>query len=268
LGKSRQISRDSSAVDRLASVIERLRGDNGCPWDRKQTPRSMTVYLVEEVYELIDAIEEKDPGKVCEELGDVLFQLMFIASIYQSRGDFNLADVADISTEKMIRRHPHVFGDKQADTVEDVKKRWHKIKLQEKKDEEPVSTMDTVPRGMPAMLRAYRLTTRAARVGFDWKDVAGVMDKVKEETAELESAISAADDGKMKEELGDLFFTYVNLARFLKIHPEVALTEAVHKFVKRFKYMESVLAREHKTVEQADFDTLDALWEEAKASSG
>jgi MazG family protein len=258
----------TGAVDRLASIIEKLRGDGGCPWDRKQTPRSITVYMVEEVYELIDAIEEGDPGKICEELGDVLFQVLFIADIYRSRGDFALADAADMSAEKMIRRHPHVFGDKRADTVEDVKRRWHQIKLQEKEGKEPVSTMDSVPRGMPALLRAYRLTSRAARVGFDWKDTAGVLDKIKEETAELESALVQADPDRIRGEFGDVFFTFVNLARFLNIHPEVALTEAVNKFVKRFKYMETVLAEEHKTVEGTDFDTLDSLWEAAKEATG
>ena len=265
--KPKQINNAPAAVDRLALIIEKLRGDKGCPWDRKQTPRSMTVYLVEEVYELIDAIENGEAEKVCEELGDVLFQVMFIAAIYQSQGVFTLADAANISADKMIRRHPHVFGDKQADTVEDVKKRWHQIKLQEKEGQEPVSTMDTVPKGMPALLRAYRLTTRAARVGFDWKDVSGVLDKTKEELAELESAIASENTDSMKEEFGDLFFTFVNLARFLKVHPEVALTEAVNKFVKRFKYMETRLATENKTVEQTDFDILDTLWEEAKEAS-
>ena len=262
--KARQICGEPSAVERLAAVIGRLRGENGCPWDREQTPRSIMIYLVEEVYELIDAIEEGDPAKVCEELGDVLFQVLFIADIYRSGGDFNLADAANISADKMIRRHPHVFGDKEAKTVEDVKRRWHQIKLKEKEGKATVSTMDTVPRGMPALLRAYRLTTRAARVGFDWPDAAGVMDKMKEEMAELEAAISSADADRIRGEFGDVFFTFVNLARFLKVHPETALTESINKFVSRFKYMEEELARENKTVEGTDMKTLDALWEKAK----
>jgi MazG family protein len=228
----------------------------------------MTTYLVEEVYELIDAIEEDDPGKICEELGDVLFQVLFIAAIYESRHLFSLSDAADISAEKMIRRHPHVFGDKAADTVEDVKRRWHQIKLQEKEGKEPVSTMDTVPKGLPALLRAYRLTSRAARVGFDWQDVTGVLGKVKEETAELEAAIALDDAVRIQNEFGDVFFTFVNLARFMKIHPEVALTEAVNKFVKRFKYMESLLAEKGETVEGTDFNTLDTLWDKAKEATG
>ncbi len=266
--KSAEIGGRPTAVDRLLAVIDRLRGEDGCPWDRKQTPRSMTVYLVEEVYELIDAIENGIPADVCEELGDVLFQVLFIAAIYRERGDFTLDDVADIAVDKMVRRHPHVFGDKPAETVEDVKRRWHQIKLKEKEGKTAVSTMDSVPRGLPALLRAYRLTSRAARVGFDWPDVAGVMDKLKEETAELEAAVSTADSERMTEEFGDIFFTFVNLARFLKIHPEVALTDAVNKFVRRFKYMESELAKKEKTVEKTDFDTLDTLWEEAKESCG
>ncbi|MEW6080146.1 MAG: nucleoside triphosphate pyrophosphohydrolase [Thermodesulfobacteriota bacterium] len=255
-----------SATERLATIIERLRGENGCPWDREQTPRSIMIYLVEEVYELIDAIEDGDPAKVCEELGDVFFQVLFIADIYRSRGEFDLDDAANISAEKMIRRHPHVFGDKEARSVEDVKRRWHKIKLKEKEGKEPVSTMDTVPRGLPALLRAYRLTTRAARVGFDWPDVSGVMDKIKEEVAELEAAVSSADAGRIQAEFGDIFFTFVNLARFLKVHPETALTESVNKFVARFKYMEEALSKENRTVEGTDMKTLDGLWEKAKES--
>jgi len=180
LEKARQIDEAPSEIERLMAIIARLRGKQGCPWDQVQTPRSMTVYLVEEVYELIDAIESGNSAKVCEELGDVMFQVMFIAHIYQSLEHFTLADAAAVSADKMIRRHPHVFGDKEAKTVEDVKRRWHQIKLQEKEGKEPVSTMDTVPRGMPALMQAYRLTARAARVGFDWKDVAGVLDKEKQ----------------------------------------------------------------------------------------
>lgn len=265
--KRPEIEETLPAVDRLISIINTLRGDGGCPWDRKQTPRSMTTYLVEEVYELIDAIEEDEPEKVCEELGDVLFQVLFIAAIYQSRRIFSLSDAAEISVEKMIRRHPHVFGDKDAETVEDVKRRWHQIKLKEKEGKAPVSTMDSVPRGLPGLLRAYRLTSRAARVGFDWPDAAGVMDKVKEETAELEAAMALDDADRIKSEFGDVFFTFVNLARFLKVHPEAALTDAINKFVKRFKYMESRLAEEDKTVEGSDFDTLDLLWNKAKEAT-
>lgn len=266
--KSRSVNDQPSSIDRLTSIIKRLRGDNGCPWDREQTPRSLMVYLAEEVYELVSAIEEGESGQVCEELGDVLFLVLFIADIYDSMGAFTLAEVVTMSAEKMIRRHPHIFGDKEAKTADDVKRRWQQIKQQEKQGREPVSIMDTVPRGMPALLRAYRLTARAAGVGFDWKDVSGVLDKVKEEVAELEEAISAADSSKTGEEFGDLLFTLVNLARFLKIHPETALTETINKFVTRFQYMEAMLARDHKTVEGSDFDTLNSLWEEAKQASG
>ncbi len=266
---SRVIDKESSQIDRLRRIIECLRGENGCPWDQKQTARSMTVYLVEEVYELIAAINEDDPAHVCEELGDVLFQLFFIASIYQKSGWFDLEKAAEISADKMVRRHPHVFGEKTAESEEAVKKRWHQIKKQEQPqaEEKKVSLMDSVPRGLPALLRAYRVTSRASRVGFDWENEDQVMDKAKEEMAELADAMGLGDTGRMSDEIGDVFFTFVNLARFLRIHPETALADAIGRFESRFRYMEKHLAGQQSTVEDADFETLDALWERAKRNT-
>lgn len=266
---SRVIDKESSQLDRLRRIIECLRGENGCPWDQKQTPRSMTVYLVEEVYELIAAINEDEPAHVSEELGDVLFQLFFIASIYQESARFDLEKAAEISADKMVRRHPHVFGEKTAESVEVVKKRWHQIKKQEKAQAEDTETslMDSVPRGLPALLRAYRVTSRAAKVGFDWDNESQVMDKAKEEMAELADAMSLGDKGRMAEEIGDVFFTFVNLARFLRIHPETALADTISRFESRFRYMEERLAGQQTTVEDADFETLDALWQKAKQNT-
>ena len=253
-------------MERLARIVDTLRGDRGCPWDREQTPRSMTVYLVEEVHELVDAIMEADPAKICEELGDLLFHILFLESIFRGRGDFDLQDVARISAEKMIRRHPHVFGDKEAKTVEDVKNRWHRIKQREKAAAgEKKSLMDSVPRNLPTLVRAYRITERASRVGFDWPDTAGVMDKIKEEFAELEAAMAENDKAHVTEEVGDLLFSFVNLARFLRVHPETALADTVKKFEKRFVYIEEQLAGQNRCLEEATLEEMDALWEQAKS---
>ncbi|MDY6824698.1 MAG: nucleoside triphosphate pyrophosphohydrolase [Thermodesulfobacteriota bacterium] len=251
-------------LNRLMKIIETLRGENGCPWDRKQTPRSMTIYLIEEIYELVDAIEAESEEEICEELGDVLFHILFIASIFRGKNAFDMEDVAGSVADKMVRRHPHVFGDKTADSVDDVKNRWHKIKKKEKNGRDSTSVMDSVPRGIPALIRAYRLTERASRVGFDWPDLAGVMDKTHEEVAELTDAIKTGDRAAVADELGDVLFTMVNLARFLKVHPDTALSDAVTKFETRFRTMEKNLAKTDRTLEGVDFETLDALWEEVK----
>ncbi len=224
----------------------------------------MTVYLIEEVYELVDAIEKDESGEICEELGDVLFHILFIAAIFKARGAFDMEDVAGAVADKMVRRHPHVFGDKVANTVDEVKNRWHRIKKREKEGNGPQSVMDSVPRGIPALIRAYRLTERASRVGFDWPDLAGVLEKTGEEVTELKDAIKKGDNTAVADELGDVLFTLVNLSRFLKVHPDTALFDAVAKFETRFRYMEETLAKTGSTVEDVDFETIDTLWEEAK----
>lgn len=264
MGITEESCNRAEQTNRLMHIIDTLRGENGCPWDRKQTPRSMIIYLIEEMYELVDAIEQDNDGAICEELGDVFFHILFIASIFSEKGLFNMEDVAGTVADKMVRRHPHVFGDKVANSVDDVKNRWHRIKKKEKKGNGPSSVMDSVPRGIPALIRAYRLTERASRVGFDWPDLAGVMDKVREEFAELDGAIHAEDRTAVADELGDVLFSMVNLARFLKVHPDTALSDAVAKFETRFRSMEKSLAKTGRTVEDVDLETLDTLWEEAK----
>ncbi len=249
---------------RLSDIIARLRGENGCPWDKKQMPRSMTVYLAEEMYELIDAIYADAAESVCEELGDVLFQLLFVAAVYGERGLFDIEAAAQTAAEKMIRRHPHVFGDKTARNEAEVKARWHRIKQEEKNRAAPQSLLDSVPRNLPALLRAYRITSRAAKAGFDWSEKSDVMAKAEEEMAELAAAMAEHDETAVAEEMGDLLFTFVNLSRFLRVHPETALAGAVAKFEARFRHMEDVLAGQGKTVEETDMATLDKLWEAAK----
>ena len=263
-------------------LIQRLRGENGCPWDKKQTPATLSVYLIEEMYELVDAIASKKPADVCEELGDVLFQLLFIADLFRESGHFDIEDAARLNLQKMIRRHPHVFGEETAATSEDVRRQWHRIKSEEKKSAgdagAPAGVLDSVPAGLTALLRAYRISERAARRGFDWTSLSGVMEKVEEEWAEfkaevrkIESVASEPDvaaRGNLSLEFGDLLFTLVNVARFARIHPETSLADATRKFEKRFRHMEAVAAQDGVSLESVSHDELDRLWENAKLSAG
>lgn len=262
-------------VDRLGEIIRILRGENGCPWDRKQTPRKMALYLIEEAHELLAAIDDDDPEAVREELGDVLFQILFIATMYQEKGQFRLEDAARTSREKMVRRHPHVFGGESAEDTEAVRRRWHAIKMAEKGNQDKKSVLDAVPRSLPAFMRAYRVAERAARTGFDWDNLAGVMEKVEEEWAELKAALAEAEgsgDEKLREavamEFGDLLFTLANVARFAKIHPETALAGSNRKFERRFRHMEAAAAGLEKKLEELTPAEFDNLWETAKRETG
>lgn len=271
------VTTDLKEISALARLIEQLTGENGCPWDRKQTPRTLTVYLIEEMYELVDAITSRNPEDVCEELGDVLFQILFIVHLYQKAGYFDLQEVARQNTLKMIRRHPHVFGEETAETSEDVRKRWHTIKMAEKKHCEKAGLLDSVPNGLPALMRAYRISERAARAGFDWKTMSGVMEKVEEEWAEFKIEVAQSLSGqqldakaqeKLSLEFGDVLFTLVNVARFAKIHPETSLTDSTRKFEKRFKHMEQVLAQDGRKIDTVSYIEMNDLWEQAKLAEG
>ena len=257
-------------INSIIELIERLRSENGCPWDRKQTPKTIAVYLLEEVYELVDAIESKDPDGVCEELGDVLFHILFLSSLFREMGHFNIKDVVDLNVEKMTRRHPHVFGNESVDTVEDVRARWHQIKKEEKSLAKEASILDSVPAGFPALMRAYRISERAAKTGFDWNDISGVMQKVEEEWSEFKAVLerenrAPTDQVFLALEFGDVLFTLVNVARFAHIHPETALKKKKKKFETRFKYMEKVIAERQRIIESVSQEEKDELWEQAKA---
>jgi MazG family protein len=276
--ESSPVAPDLKDISALIRLIEKLSGENGCPWDRKQTPRTLAVYLIEEVYELVDAIESKSPEDVCEELGDVLFQILFMAHLYQGAGYFDLQDVARRNTEKMIRRHPHVFGQETAATSEEVRQRWHTIKMTEKNHVENAGLLDSVPSGLPALMRAYRISERAARAGFDWKTISGVMEKVEEEWAEFKSEVDnltqsgPQPDSKVQEKLslefGDVLFTLVNVARFAKLHPETSLADSTRKFEKRFKHMEHAIAQNCQQLDAVSYKELNNLWEKAKKIEG
>ena len=253
-----------SHFNRLTDIMEQLRGPNGCPWDKEQTSETLKPYLIEEAYEVIDAIDSKDDANLAEELGDVLLQVVFHAQIASEENRFTIEDVAKSIADKLVRRHPHVFGDAQAETPDEVIKNWEAIKSEEKEAEtgkEAESVLSGVPRHLPALLRAQQIQKKAARVGFDWEKTEEVMQKVEEEIQELKNTKTQQEK---VEEFGDLLFSLVNLARFLKIDPEDALTKTIGKFQTRFAHIEAELAQKGQTPQNATLEEMDALWEQAK----
>ncbi len=250
--------------DRLVQIMDTLRGENGCPWDKKQTRESLKPYLIEEAYEVLEAIEDKDSKKLKEELGDLLYQILFHARISKEESEFDIEDVLSASCEKMVRRHPHVFGDKKADSAEEVLKQWEEIKKGEKGNDRK-SILEGVPAHLPALLRAHQLQARAARVGFDWEHVDQVFAKVQEEMGEFEDAFRAKDQKNMEEELGDLLFALVNIGRFIEVNPEDALRKSISKFISRFRHIEEEIANQGRELGNVSLDEMEGLWEEAKA---
>jgi tetrapyrrole methylase family protein/MazG family protein len=249
----------------LLSLIKTLRAPDGCPWDRKQKQEDIGKYILEEAYEVIESLEKKDQQALKEELGDLLFQILFLAEMGEEAGTFSLDDVMAGIREKMIRRHPHVFGDTKANTVEDVKVNWQRIKNKERSTKNIEENLfGSIPRALPALQRAQKITAVAASCGFDWQNTEGVLDKLREELNEFQSALKSNNRDKIEEELGDLFFTAVNLSRFVKIDSETALSKATNKFLQRFKYMAAQLTVRGKSLEQATLAEMNDLWEEAK----
>jgi tetrapyrrole methylase family protein/MazG family protein len=259
-----------NALGAVIALIQRLRGEDGCPWDRKQTPQSLAIYLIEEMYELVDAVASGDAQAVCEELGDVIFQVLFLAELFAEAEAFDLDTVVRRNLEKMIRRHPHVFGDAQVTSTEAIRQNWHAIKKQEKKatPDDQASVLDSIPASLPALMRSYRVSERAARTGFDWNDLPEVMAKVEEEWNEFKSAAQTVADERSREraavEFGDIVFTLSNVARFMKFHPETALTAAINKFEQRFRFMEKAFRLQNREIESASREEMDRAWETAK----
>ncbi len=261
-----------TALESIKSLVARLTAEDGCPWDRQQSPRSLGIYLVEEVFELVDAIERGDNAAIAEELGDVLFQIVFMCFLLEKSGVLDLAAVVQNNVAKMKRRHPHVFGDVCLDDAEKVRNQWQEIKMAEKKANGFSSVLDGVPDGLPALLRAYRISQRAAGVGFDWDDLDGVMDKAREEWAEMEQEYAdchadSASEG-FKAEFGDLLFTLVNVGRLAGFHPETALVGAIHRFERRFKQMEQLAQASSTSLERLEKDRLEQLWNQVKENEG
>lgn len=249
----------------LISLIKKLRAPDGCPWDQKQTKQDIGKYVLDEAYEVLDSLIENNPQHIREELGDLLFQILFIAEIASEGGEFSLADVMTDVKEKMIRRHPHVFGDVKVNSVREVKENWQEIKRKERGGNSAEKDLfANIPRSLPALKRAQKITAAAAHYGFDWPATSEVLEKLQEELREFHTALADNDRYKIEEELGDLLFTLVNLSRFLQVDSETALSNATNKFVRRFDYIATQLAGGGKTLEQATFPEMDELWEKAK----
>jgi tetrapyrrole methylase family protein/MazG family protein len=255
----------SEKFDELVKIMEILRSEKGCPWDRVQTHDTLKRYLLEEAYELIEAIENKDSKAMKEELGDLLLQIVFHSEIAKQNSNFDINDVIQTIIQKMIRRHPHVFAEADFKTPEEVLAQWDERKKEEGKLHE--SILDGIPLALPALLRAYKIQSRVSKVGFDWDNAQGVVEKIKEEVKEVEEAIACQEKNRIEEEIGDLLFSIVNLARFLKIDPEAALRKTNRKFEKRFKKLEKIAKQKGKNLKDMTLQEMDSLWNEIKKTT-
>ena len=247
---------------KLVDIMALLRSKDGCPWDKVQTSESIKPYLIEETYEVIEAIDEGDPAKMKEELGDLLLQIVFHSQIAKDRGEFDINDVIDKISNKMVSRHPHVFGDAKFETPEEVTKQWQDRKREEGKLKD--SALEGVPKELPSLLRAHRLQSRAAKVGFDWAKVEDVFGKLDEELKEFKEALEKKDKKEIEDELGDIFFVLVNISRFVGVNAEEALRKTISKFISRFRYLEMKAADEGRRLSDMTLEEMDALWDEAK----
>lgn len=248
--------------EKLIDIMSTLRGERGCPWDKEQTRESLKPFLVEETYEVLEAIDEGDPSKIKEELGDLLFQIIFHCQIAKERNEFDMHDVIEKITEKMVGRHPHVFGDASYETSEEVLKQWEERKKEEGKSRE--SILEGIPKELPSLLRAHRIQARAARVGFDWEKIEDVVKKLDEEIDEFREALIKKDQAGIEDELGDIFFVLVNISRFVGVNPEDALRKTISKFISRFRYIEMKASESGKRLSDMTLQEMDELWDEAK----
>jgi MazG family protein len=261
------------AFAKLVAVMARLRAPGGCPWDREQTHATLRSYLIEEAYEVLDALDSMDDVKFAEELGDLLLQVLFHAQIASEQGRFAISDVIREIYEKMIRRHPHVFGEKRAKDAAEVLRNWEIIKQEERRntagqstaEAEPASILDGVPRTLPALLEGLQLTRKASRIGFDWQSVDGIFDKLGEEASELRHALDKKEPAsRVETEVGDILFVAVNLARFLNVDPEIAMKKASSKFSRRFHEMERLARHQGTTLAEIPRPEMESLWEQSK----
>lgn len=254
---------------RLVELMDILRGPQGCPWDKEQTRETLKPMLIEEAYEALEALDRTNPDELCEELGDLLFQVVFHSRISQENGEFDAYEVCRRLYEKMVGRHPHVFGGTSYASAQELLKHWEDIKAAEKEAsgaavKKRASLLDGIPEHLPALYTTYQITSKASRVGFDWSDVEGIRDKFLEEFEELKAVFQNGDPEHIKDEVGDLLFTAVNIARFLQIDPETALKRANHKFAARFKEMEKHFAEQGKPLREVSLKEMDEFWERAK----
>ena len=252
------------SFDRLVDVVAMLRSKNGCPWDLAQTHESLKADLIEEAYELIEAIDAKVPKKICDELGDLLMQVMLHSQIATDRNEFGVDEVIENLTEKLVRRHPHVFGSVVATNENEVLENWEEIKRGEDGNKDRKSSLDGIPHSLPSLQRAEKIQKKASRAGFDWDTTEDVLPKLQEEIDEIEESIRNDDITEIEMEIGDLLFSVVNLCRFLNVQPEEALRKSTRKFADRFQRMETTLERTNKTFKDYDLSTLDQIWEQVK----
>jgi tetrapyrrole methylase family protein/MazG family protein len=248
----------------LLEIMAKLRGEGGCPWDREQTHKSLRIYMIEETYEVLEALDAGDKDKFCNELGDLLLQIVFHAQIAKENGDFDIGDVTTEVCRKLISRHPHIFGDVRADTADKVIENWEAIKKKEKKLKSQTGVLKDVPSNLPALMRSYKVQQKAAQVGFDWDNIEDAFSKVDEEIRELRDVYKSNNVERITDELGDAFFALVNVSRFLKIQPELALNGTIGKFIRRFEYIEQQSTKAGKKLEDMSLAEMDELWNEAK----
>lgn len=253
------------SFDDLVRLMTRLRGPDGCPWDREQGLSDLKPFVIEEAYEVVDAIDRDDRSSLLEEVGDLLLEAVFIAEITREEKSFDIYDSITAIHDKLMRRHPHVFGDVEAGDAEQVLVNWEKLKNEERKAENK-SVLAGVPQSLPALLKASRLTEKAARVGFDWRRAEDVFAKIDEELAELREAVTGADTASVEEEVGDLLFTIANIARKLEINPEEALQSTNRKFMRRFESMESAVRASGRNLDELSLEEMDRLWDDAKSA--
>ncbi|MDH5763441.1 MAG: nucleoside triphosphate pyrophosphohydrolase [Nitrospinota bacterium] len=254
-----------AAFKKLIDIINTLMGENGCPWDRVQTRESLKPYLVEEAYETLEALDSNNPEKIKDELGDLLYQVLFHAKISENQKEFDITQVIDNLSEKMVRRHPHVFEEATADTPDAVVDQWEHIKKSEKANRDHKSALDSVPTHMPALARAQKLAKKAAKQGFDWQEIKDVFAKLDEEVAEFKEAVLSGKEGHIAGELGDILFVLVNIARHKKIDAEEALRNTNNKFIERFQYIEKKVEQSGKTLKDTSLEEMERYWQEAKA---
>ncbi len=259
-----ELEESLTSMDALIQLVETLRGNHGCPWDKKQTPTDGGLYLIEEAFELADAIESGKTEQILEELGDVLFHIVFIARMFEERGEFDLSDIVKAITRKMIRRHPHVFGESNLNSCDEVVENWHKIKLSENKTKSMQSSLDSVPVQLPALMRAFRISDRAAKSGFDWAKIDEACENAEQTVRELKASTDKANHSQLSQKFGDILFVLVNLARVAKVHPETALAGSNKRFEMRFKKVENLVAQSKRDLESIPLNEKARIWERVK----
>lgn len=258
------MNKSSDAFENLTNIVDTLMGENGCPWDKAQTRETLKPYIIEESYEVLEALDEGNPHKIMDELGDLLYQILFHAKIAAQKNEFDIKDVIESLSDKMIRRHPHIFAEGKLHTPDQVVHQWEEIKKQEKGNRDHKSALDSVPPHLPGLMRAQKLQKKAAKHGFDWSRIEEVFAKLDEEIAEFKEAVLAGKNEDVAGELGDILFVLVNISRFKKIDAEEALRQTNSKFIRRFKYIEEEIAKQGKIMKDTPLEELEKYWQDAK----